>query len=266
MKTILQLLILLSSLTILGKGSDKLSTEKHLYNINIAGQQRMLSQRIIKTYIMEIYGIKTRKLKSEQQSSIAQFELNISILKESVKYYNKSFSKFLFKQEIELRRLKWILSKEKKTIYMADSAIDVGDDVLLLCEKTVSLLEEHKIGNNIAQESTYVNKAGRQRMLSQRLAMYFTRVKLPNSKRKHREILNSLLNTIEKTHKELYMVYNSSPKEKHFIGLCYIPLRKILDVRYEILNGDARMQILEKETNNLTHSYDVLVNNMTNIF
>ena len=134
--------------------------------MNLSGMQRMLSQRIAKSYLM--LGAEIRPDLAEQQldQSIAKFESNYLALSDyaptaqirtALQEAGKTWQRY---RELALSR------PERET---ALSVLELSDQLLAQSERVVQLLERHSGG----QSAVLVNRSGRQRMLSQRIAKLY---------------------------------------------------------------------------------------------
>jgi nitrate/nitrite-specific signal transduction histidine kinase len=134
--------------------------------INKAGRQRMLSQKILKDYALLGSGVDTLKAKQEMDQAIALFDQQLHELET----YSKDKR---LKNALKKVSALWI--PYKKTVRQAPTKeqalqlLDDSDDVLRAAHKVVTILED--LSNNPAGH--FVNIAGRQRMLSQRLSKLY---------------------------------------------------------------------------------------------
>ncbi|SDH96146.1 Type IV pili methyl-accepting chemotaxis transducer N-term [Pseudomonas benzenivorans] len=134
--------------------------------MNLSGMQRMLSQRIAKSYLM--IGAEVRPDLAEQQldQSIAKFESNYLALSDyaptaeiraALEDAGRTWQRY---RELALS------SPDRQT---ALTVLELSDQLLAQSEKVVQLLERHSGG----QSARLVNRSGRQRMLSQRIAKLY---------------------------------------------------------------------------------------------
>ncbi|MBA4726638.1 MAG: type IV pili methyl-accepting chemotaxis transducer N-terminal domain-containing protein [Pseudomonas sp.] len=143
--------------------------------VNRAGMQRMLSQRIAKNYLM--IGSETRVdlAASQLDSSIAGIEENTQLLDE----YAPSDS---VRKALQDATQTWT---EYRQLALGRPDREQSAELLRLAERFLAQSEtlvqaiEHHSGNRAAQ---LVNRSGRQRMLSQRIAMLYLAMawKLPD--------------------------------------------------------------------------------------
>ena len=134
--------------------------------INVAGRQRMLTQRITKSYLQIELGTNTELSREQLQASVALFERQLLKLQ-----------RFATAQDVKvaLSRVETLWRPFREKALATPSIVDAADlnragEVLLqVCEDVVQLLEDAS-GSEFGR---LVNISGRQRMLSQRLAKYY---------------------------------------------------------------------------------------------
>jgi len=134
--------------------------------INKAGMQRMLTQRIIKSYMLIGQDVFVDDAQKMLDTSLATFNMQLEELDE--------FSPTIkIEKAISRVRQKWgSFSSNALKTPQKDRAIlliDEGDDLLALCEHVVTLLEKRSSN----KKGAVINKSGRQRMLSQRIGMLY---------------------------------------------------------------------------------------------
>lgn len=133
---------------------------------NLSGMQRMLSQRIAKSYLMIGTDVRSDVANEQLDQSMASFEQNHLALIEYAptgdirRELDKAGSLWQSYRELALKR-------PEKT--GAVQLLALSDELLAQCEKVVQMIERHT-GSNSAW---LVNRSGRQRMLSQRIAKLY---------------------------------------------------------------------------------------------
>ncbi|MGB1092144.1 MAG: type IV pili methyl-accepting chemotaxis transducer N-terminal domain-containing protein [Oceanobacter sp.] len=131
--------------------------------VNISGSQRMLTQRMMKDYLMLGAGVKADKAQTELSASVERFESNLDVL--------TSYSDLpIINSQLEKVKAMWA---EHKTGLL--SLPDKEAAVALMKENLELLGACHQLVLNIEGQSAQrnadiVNISGRQRMLSQRIA------------------------------------------------------------------------------------------------
>jgi nitrate/nitrite-specific signal transduction histidine kinase len=135
--------------------------------INKAGRQRMLSQRMAKAYLQIGQNIDLQRSKKILESSIAMFDHQLVELKN---YAPTPETKNTYaKLEIEWLAYKDVLIGAAPSREGAKKVMEMGDNVLQLShDGTLQLVNLSK-----SESGPLVSVAGRQRMLSQRLAKFY---------------------------------------------------------------------------------------------
>lgn len=134
--------------------------------INIAGKQRMLSQRIAKNYFYIGKKINVSKAKKQLKESLDLFGKNLSLLKRSLD--DEEIQNMIMFIEMSSEDFDSIAT----TKYSLDNgaiALDLSESMLEGSQFVVSAIK--KLNNT--QSSNIIDIAGRQRMLSQRIAKYY---------------------------------------------------------------------------------------------
>lgn len=145
--------------------------------INRAGELRMLSQRIVKAYTQ--IGLKVQPSESHDilEQSLARFEANLNTLTNYARHQNLPDVQFeLMKLETQWKKMRGHLNNEP-TRQSAHDLSRASDHVLDTAELLTMVVENHS-DNPVAH---YVNLAGRQRMLSQRISKAYMLVSWGNS-------------------------------------------------------------------------------------
>lgn len=134
--------------------------------MNLSGMQRMLSQRIAKSYLMIGAEVRSEQALQQLDQSVARFENNYQALAEyapsaeigaALEQVGESWQHY---RELALSRP----TREQAVLLLA-----LSDQLLAQSEALVQLIETHT-GSAGAR---LVNRSGRQRMLSQRIAKLY---------------------------------------------------------------------------------------------
>ncbi|MCX4024851.1 type IV pili methyl-accepting chemotaxis transducer N-terminal domain-containing protein [Endozoicomonas sp. SM1973] len=134
--------------------------------INIAGRQRMLTQRIAKSYLLIGQGVATDKFNQQLQAGQQLFEKQLVQLASFLK--NQQQDVLLVPMQGQWSTFSQLVT-QKPQFNQADNVIKEGDRLLAACEQLVIVLEQQVKG----KKGRLINLAGRQRMLSQRIAMLY---------------------------------------------------------------------------------------------
>lgn len=137
--------------------------------VNMSGLQRMLSQRIAKSYLMIGQKISVKEAQKQRDMSVELFDKNLSTLKEyaPTPEINQGLTQV---ESVWLGYKKRALSIPQRN--EALTMIRQSDEVLKLSEAVVKMIQNH---SNVSA-ARLVNMSGRQRMLSQRIGkLYLTK-------------------------------------------------------------------------------------------
>ena len=192
-KILISILLLSTSLF-----SNKIET---LELINIAGEQRMLSQRIAKDYLYIGKNILTMKANRQLEISMKDFvRIHKQLLNSITDPEVKTFLAFV---ELSSNDFK-TTSKKKFNLDNAQLVLDLSESMLEGSQYIVgSLKNSLKI-----KEFNLINQAGKQRMLSQRIAKYYIAYQLGIQ---DKNTINSMKETIKQFSENLdFLIKNRS--------------------------------------------------------
>lgn len=134
--------------------------------LNLAGQQRMLSQRIVKSWCQIGLGVQADVSRIQLRDAVRRFESNLTALDAMATSPQASTA-------LAGLRAAWtpLRAAVFGTVRQADAAqLNArAEDVLMAAERLTSAIEEQAS----APLSRWVNLSGRQRMLSQRLVKIY---------------------------------------------------------------------------------------------
>jgi nitrate/nitrite-specific signal transduction histidine kinase len=135
--------------------------------INKAGRQRMLSQRMAKAYLQIGQGIDAERSRKILSDSVALFDRQAVELK--VYAPTPEIKDVYVRVEQKWNHYKEFLVGMPANPESGTSVVALGNEILDLANMGTLLLEQH----SGKASSKLVNTAGRQRMLSQRMAMLY---------------------------------------------------------------------------------------------
>ncbi len=193
--------------------------------INKAGRQRMLSQRMAKAYFMLGMNINSKTAQEQLNKAIALFKEQHELLKVNTISNN-------FTEQLQTTEKLWnkyeaiLLSKVERS--SAEKVLEMSQELLDLCEKNVTALCEYTstLPNNITSKLTntemakIINQSGRQRMLNQRLSLYYLAYIWDIKASEASEIVNNVLTDFSNNLNELQSFkLNSEEVKKQYTAL-----------------------------------------------
>ena len=188
-------LLLLSSISF----AQKISKVNASKLIDIAGKQRMLSQRIAKDYLYVGKNIATSKADKQLKESLNEF----------FKIHNELIMLISDSEIKNLLDFVTLSSNELKEIANRDFTPDNAHLILDLTESMLEgnqyIVDSLKKSHNI-KESDILEKAAKQRMLSQRIAKYYIAYQ---SGIKDENTVKSMKNTVKQFSKNLKVLLNN---------------------------------------------------------
>lgn len=134
--------------------------------INIAGMQRMLSQKIAKAYFFYGQGVRPDKTRKQLMDSINLFDKNYNVLLSNINDANiADMLVFVEMNKDELMPLaKQPFNKDNGALMLdfSETLLEASNDIVVRIEATTK-----------AKKDKIVNISGRQRMLTQRIAKFY---------------------------------------------------------------------------------------------
>ena len=264
--TVYAFFALLSTITIAQESTyGKISYKKAT---NISGKQRMLSQRIAKVFLLKQAGAHGAELNQEFSSAVQLFKRNLSILES-----NSTNSSFKVKNCIKNERQQWELFERKLNSSSQPTVTEVMNISNTLLKKAHALVlaieEDSKYSKEFAnvhkssqEKVEIVNISGKQRMLSQRLCLYYTACRLFRREKKDSknlcvqvekifEEMNNSLNTL------LISDLNSFQIEEN-IGKVLNIFESIQENKRDFFNNKIPLSQMMNMTNSITNQYNII--------
>ena len=173
--------------------------------IDIAGKQRMLSQKIAKAYFFHGQGIRRDKTRKQLFDSIKEFDRNYEVIRNSVD--NQGVQDML----VYIGMAKDELAALAKQPYSKENAalvLDYSETMLEGSQDIVSRLEEM----SKLKKEAIVNLAGRQRMLTQRIAKYYIAYQAGFRDHNTVEQLKKAVKEFEEAHAALRKTRQNTPE------------------------------------------------------
>ena len=235
--------------------------------INKSGKQRMLSQRIAKVFLVRKAGAHSPELSKEYNSSIQLFTRNLSILESNSK---NSSSKI--KASIKKEQMQWNLFKSKlqTPTSTVSEIISLSNNLLIKSNNLVLAIEEESKYNNEFNNNTSndqlrvetINLSGKQRMLSQRLCLYYAACRLY---KKEKIDASNACNEVEKIYSNMNESLNNllindlnSFDIEENIGRVLGMFNEIESNKKDFFNNKLSLNRIMTLTNNITSSYNII--------
>ncbi|MDY8138171.1 hypothetical protein [Aquimarina sp. 2201CG5-10] len=228
--------------------------------MDISGKQRTLSQKMSKAYILITKGINNREIKRELEYSRAAFQRDLDILK-------KNASSAVLK--LNIKNIEKIWNKFKK---LADinsdynnslEVMELNTDLLKACDElTLSIQQSSNYNTQFFQNKNQdlvetINTISKQRMLSQRLCLYYIVYNMfPDKQEEHLRILNQTFNEFNNTSSNLLKYENTSKEIRKEINIVKSQWKKFQINQRGFINHEFALQEVIKTTNSITESYN----------
>lgn len=257
-------------------GINKITSQSQTYGslsfskaVNISGKQRMLSQKMSKSYLLLSKGIVDNNIKTELSSSKFIFARQLAILKENG---NDQRVKICIR-DIEAIWEKFLKIINKTPSY--DSSLDVvklNTKLLKSCHQLVLAIESSsKYSSKFFYDNNQdlveiINRSGKQRMLSQRLCLYYTAIQMfPKEKQEYVDVLENIFTEFNDTIGFLLInSYNTTETEEELGGI--MGLWEIFkNNKNDFFNSKFELVEVFNTTNQLTKSFNKITGIYENI-
>lgn len=273
---------LISMTLILFLGINKITSQSQTYGsisynkaVNISGKQRMLSQKMSKAYLLLSKGIVDNNIKTELSSSKFIFVRQLAILKE-----NSSDQRV----KICIKDIEAIWDKFLKIISMtpnytnSQEVMQLNTKLLKACHQLVLAIESASsysskfFYDNNQDLVEIINKSGKQRMLSQRLCLYYTAIEMfPKEKQKYIDVIDGVFNEFNDAIGFLLInSYNTTETEEELGGIMALwekfqnNKRGFFESEFELLEVFSTTNKLTKSFNKITGIYENIAKNRDN--
>ncbi|AUS05605.1 type IV pili methyl-accepting chemotaxis transducer N-terminal domain-containing protein [Pseudotamlana carrageenivorans] len=234
--------------------------------INISGKQRMLSQKMAKAYLLKSQGITNDMINKELNASKFIFEKQLEILKKN----SESSSTRLYLKQVNnvWDDFKKLINQEANTVN-ALRIMSLNTELLKNCHQVVLSIERSSNYNNKFFENNdqelinTINVSGKQRMLSQRMCLYFAAInEFPKNKEEFKEVLGKVFDEFSYVIGDLLISTFNTTEIEEEIGLIMALWEPYQSNKRQFLNGDFDLIDVYNVTNELTKRF----NKVTGLF
>ena len=187
------------------KAKISLSKPDAIKLIDLAGRQRMLSQRIAKDYLYMGKNIAFDKARKQLGDSLKEFRRNQGELSEMIN--DPELRNLIDFVNMSIDELEKVL-KKPFSLDNAQLVLDLSESML---EGSQYIVDNIKSAINV-DESKIVAKSGKQRMLSQRIAKYYIAYQAGIKDKNTVEQMQSAVKDFSSNHKQLVKNGQNNPK------------------------------------------------------
>ena len=259
-----KILITITMLTVFFSKAQNLTSQQF---IDVAGKQRMLSQKIAKNFLIMSYAEWNvnfdlpSKVKVDYKVAVSVFKRNLEMLINNTDI-NKKLLSLLKEEKQGWEALEKILGKEKTTKNVSECMV-LADDLLIKSNNVVVESEKKLSSTGDAKLLRLINKSGKQRMLSQRLGLFFMNHKiqsfLPKKEKGKLYDITSVFDQMDSDIGDLLVSpYNNEASTSEKIGEISVEFDNLKDRKEVFTNGHLEVNEVFNITNELTKLFNDL--------
>ncbi|MBI4616718.1 MAG: type IV pili methyl-accepting chemotaxis transducer N-terminal domain-containing protein [Planctomycetes bacterium] len=208
MRILASLGIALVLLSALPSGSSAATEEEFAVAINVAGRQRMLSQKCAKEACQVLLGIELEKSKESLTASMALFEQSLAGLTKGDAEMRLPAPSGAAAAQAAKQAAAWTGFKAALDAVLAGkgevgAVAETNLDVLREAQALVTILEDEYRAKTGKAWGVVVDLAGKQRMFTQKMSKEYFEIALKHQVETHRKSLQLVVDTFDRTLKGL---------------------------------------------------------------
>jgi|GEM_PF-1544859 len=264
MKTVLKLIILTSLFFISTSYIYANDSKRNL--VDIAKDQRILSQKIAKSYLLLAYGANMQEIRTELKTSIFLFENNLDILRvQTPNHFSKVASDIILKEALVWQDLKVNVKKApnkdnlNRIVELANGLLRKSHLAYIAFRTELEVATNYSIDTNL---DNLLKISEKQEILSQRLCLYFVAQKINITAEKHNpKILGTLRSIVEKLDRQLIVLLDTnvnSSETRRIIDNALIAFEDIRTNKTDFLDGKPSMNTIYTTTKQLNKLFKIL--------
>lgn len=261
-------IVLSSSNTIQAQLNNKFGILDFNKAVNISGKQRMLSQKMSKSYLYLITNPNDKQAKKDLLTSKIIFEKQNGIIRQNANFKST-------KDKISRVDRIW---KEFKTIVEStpnyDNAkriLDINTDLLKASNDVVSavvleakginqsdeeILEDENDAEKDSELKKIINISGRQRMLTQRLGFYYYANQATLKNKNSEQMLRNVYNEIDGAITILLISDFNNTKIEEKLGVAMSKWNTLKDKKEKLFNQGLKLNEMYTLSNELTNAFN----------
>jgi nitrate/nitrite-specific signal transduction histidine kinase len=220
--------------------------------VDMAGKQRMLSQRIVKDYLYKGRKVATAKASKQLSSSTTEFSKALKTLNSSLN--DEEIKNLLEFVEMSFNDFKEI-TKQPFDLDNAQIALDLSESLLEGSQFVVDSIKSSSTISKDKTKSAIIAKSGKHRMLSQRIAKYYIAYQSGIKDKNTVDQMKATVKEFDKNHKEL-MANKSNSTEINQKLNNVDKLWKIVYKFYNAIEKGGLPFIVFKSTDDITKKMD----------